>query len=171
MKTIVFKVMITLFLFMIGSLFNSNVYAENVNIVNKGFSLDELKGKSSFNYFIPKEITKYWNIELKYPEQVHKNMEKVQIHFLNREGTQLKVAIIESVATSNDIQSGEHGERVKINNINGVFHPLTPTKRIKDVHVQDGQLIWVQDGTMIELFSLRISKQELITIAQSMQNL
>lgn len=117
MKNIVFKVMIALFLFMSGSLFNSNVYAENVDIVNKGFSLDELKGKTSFNYFIPKEITKDWNIELKYPEQIHKNMEKVQIHFLNREGTQLKVAIIERAATSNDIQLGVHGERVRINNI------------------------------------------------------
>ncbi|ACM15815.1 hypothetical protein BCQ_PI081 (plasmid) [Bacillus cereus Q1] len=169
MKNIVFKVMIALFLFMSGSLFNSNVYAENVDIVNKGFSLDELKGKTSFNYFIPKEITKDWNMELKYPEQIHENMEKVQIHFLNREGTQLKVAIIERAATSNDIQLGVHGERVRINNINGVFHPLTPTKRIKDV--QGGQLMWIQDGTMIELFSSRISKQELITIAQSMQKL
>ncbi|AFQ13268.1 hypothetical protein BCK_27293 (plasmid) [Bacillus cereus FRI-35] len=169
MKNIVFKVMIALFLFMSGILFNSNVYAENVDIVNKGFSLDELKGKTSFNYFIPKEITKDWNMELKYPEQIHENMEKVQIHFLNREGTQLKVAIIERAATSNDIQLGVHGERVRINNINGVFHPLTPTKRIKDV--QGGQLMWIQDGTMIELFSSRISKQELITIAQSMQKL
>lgn len=99
MKHIVFKVMMALFLLMAGSLFNSNVYAENVDIVNKGFSLDELKGKTSFNCFIPKEITKVWNIELKYPEQVHKNMEKVQIHFLNKEGKQLKAAIIESVAT------------------------------------------------------------------------
>ena len=96
-------------------------------------------------------------------------MERVQIHFLNREGTQLKVAIIEKAATDNNIQPGVHGERVKINNINGVFHPLTPTKRIKDV--QGGQLMWVQDGTMIELFSSRISKQELITLAQSMQKL
>lgn len=96
-------------------------------------------------------------------------MEKVQMHFLNREGTQLKVAIIESAATGNDIQPGEHGERVKINNMNGVYYPLTPTKRIKDV--QGGQLIWRQNGTMIELFSSRISKQELITMAQSMQKL
>ncbi|MGG0650212.1 DUF4367 domain-containing protein [Bacillus mycoides] len=169
MKNIVFKLMIALFLFMTGSQFNINAYAENVNVVNKGFSLNELKGKTSFNCFIPKEIAKDWNIELKYPEQVHKNMEKVQIHFLNRTGTQLKVAIIESAATANNIQPGEHGERVKINNMNGVFHPLTPTKRIKDV--QGGQLMWVQDGTMIELFSSRISKQELITIAQSMQKL
>ncbi|WP_142392223.1 DUF4367 domain-containing protein, partial [Bacillus thuringiensis] len=62
-----------------------------------------------------------------------------------------------------------HRERVKINNINGMFYPLTSTKRIKDV--QGGQLMWVQDGTMIELFSSRISKQELITIAQSMEKL
>ncbi|PER39590.1 hypothetical protein COL26_34025 [Bacillus thuringiensis] len=169
MKNIVFKVMAALFLFMTGSLFNSNVYAENVDMVNKGFSLDELKGQTSFNCFIPKEIAKDWNIELKYPEQVHENMERVQIHFLNKTGTQLKVAIIESAATGKDIQPGEHGERVKINNINGVFHPLTPTKRSKDV--KGGQLMWVQDGTMIELFSSRISKQELITIAQSMQKL
>lgn len=74
-------------------------------------------------------------------------MKKVQIHFLNREGAQLKVAIIESAATGNDIQLEGHGERVKINNMNGVFHPLIPTKRIKDV----------QDGTMIELFSSRIN--------------
>ncbi|MDA2638115.1 DUF4367 domain-containing protein [Bacillus cereus] len=169
MKNIVFKVMAALFLFMTGSLFNSDVHAENMDMVNKGFSLNELKGQTSFNCFVPKEIAKDWNIELKYPEQVHKNMEKVQIHFLNREGTQLKVAIIESAATDKDIQPGEHGERVKINKINGVFHPLTPTKRIKDV--QGGQLMWVQDGTMIELFSSRISKQELITIAQFMQKL
>ena len=95
MKNIVFKLMTVLFLFMTASLFNSNVYAENVDIVNKGFSLNELKGKTSFNCFIPKEIAKDWSIELKYPEQVHKNMEKLQLHFLNREGTQLKVAIIE----------------------------------------------------------------------------
>lgn len=69
----------------------------------------------------------------------------------------------------NDIQPGEHGGRVKINNMNGVFHTLTPTKRIKDV--PGGHLMWGQDGTMIELFSSRISKQELITMAQSMQKL
>ncbi|HHL0973393.1 TPA: DUF4367 domain-containing protein [Bacillus cereus] len=169
MKNIIFKLMIALFVFMTGSPYHINVYAENMDVVNKGFSLNELKGKTSFNCFIPKEIAKDWNIELKYPKQVHKNMKKVQIHFLNRTGTQLKVAIIESAAIDKGIQPGEHGERVKINNINGVFHPLTPTKRIKDV--QGGQLMWVQDGTMIELFSSRISKQELITIAQSMQKL
>lgn len=169
MKNIIFKLMIVLFVFMAGSLCHINVYAENMDIVNNGFSLNELKGKTSFNFLIPKEIAKDWNIELKYPEQVHKNMEKVQIHFLNRAGTQLKVAIIESTVTGNDIQPGQHGERVKINNIDGVFHPLTPTKRIKDV--QGGQLMWVQDGTMIELFSSRISKKELITIAQSMRKL
>ncbi|PFU19427.1 DUF4367 domain-containing protein [Bacillus cereus] len=169
MQNIVFKLMIALFVFMPGSQFHINAYAENVDVVNKGFSLNELKGKTSFNCFIPKEIAKDWNIELKYPEQVHKNMEKVQIHFLNRKGTQLKVAIIESAAIGNDIQLGEHGERMKINNMNGVYYPLTSTKRIKDV--QGGQLIWGQNGTMIELYSSRISKQELITMAQSMQKL
>lgn len=169
MQNIVFKLMIALFVFMPGSQFNIDAYAESMEVVNKRFSLDELKGKISFNCFIPKNIAKDWNIELKYPEQVHKKMEKVQIHFLNRAGTQLKVAIIESAATGNDIQPGEHGERVKINKINGVFHPLTPTKRIKDL--QGGQLIWVQDGTMITLFSSRISKQELMKIAYSMQKL
>lgn len=92
-----------------------------------------------------------WNIELKYPEQVHKNIKKYKYIFLNREGTQLKVAIVESATTDKDIQSGEHGKRVKINNLNGVFHPLTPTKRIKVV--QSRQLMWLQNGTMIELFS------------------
>ena len=46
---------------------------------------------------------------------------------------------------------------------------VNTNERIKDV--QGGHLMWVQDGTMIELFSSRISKQELITIAQSMQKL
>ncbi|KIQ78000.1 hypothetical protein RW25_28585 [Bacillus sp. L_1B0_8] len=50
--------------------------------------------------------------------------------------------------------------------LNSVFHPLTPTKRIKDI--QGGQLMWVQDGTMIKLFSSRISKKELIKKVQSM---
>lgn len=169
MQNIVFKLMIALFVFMPGIQFNIDAYAGSMEVVNKRFSLDELKGKTSFNCFIPKKIAKDWNIELKYPEQVHKKMEKVQIHFLNRAGTQLKVAIIESAATGNDIQPGEHGERVKINKINGVFHPLTPTKRMKDL--QGGQLIWVQDGTLITLFSSRISKQELMKIAYSMQKL
>lgn len=101
--------------------------------------------------------------------QSNENKREKVLHFLNRAGTQLKVAIIKSAATGNDIQPEGHGERVKINNINGVFHPLIPTKRIKDV--QGGRLMWVQDGTMIELFSSRISKQELITIAQSMRKL
>lgn len=99
MQNIVFKLMIALFVFMPGSQFHINAYAKNVDLVNTGFSLNELKGKASFNCFIPKEIAKDWNIELKYLEQVHKNMEKVQIHFLNSEGTQLKVAIIESGGT------------------------------------------------------------------------
>lgn len=81
MKNIIFKLMIALFVFMTGSPYHINVYAENMDVVNKGFSLNELKGKTSFNCFIPKEIAKDWNIELKYPEQVHKNMKKVQIHF------------------------------------------------------------------------------------------
>lgn len=54
--------MIALFVFMPGSQFHINAYAENVDVVNKGFSLNELKGKTSFNCFIPKEIAKDWNI-------------------------------------------------------------------------------------------------------------
>ncbi|PHE27948.1 hypothetical protein COF51_28855 [Bacillus pseudomycoides] len=169
MKNIVFKLMITLFMAMICIHFNTSVYAENIERANKEFSLKELKGKTSFNCFIPTDIAKDWSIELKHPEQVQENMERIQIHFLNRAGTQLKVAIIESTAKNTDIEPGEHGERVKIKNMNGVFHPLTPTKRIKDV--QGGQLIWVQEGTMITLFSSRISKEELIEIAKSMQKI
>lgn len=86
MKSIVFKLMIALFAFITDSQFHIDAYAENKEIVNKGFSLNELKGKNSLNCFIPKEIAKGWNIELKYPEQVHKNIGKVQIHFLNRTG-------------------------------------------------------------------------------------
>ncbi|MGA4467106.1 DUF4367 domain-containing protein [Bacillus bombysepticus] len=169
MRNKVFKLMIAMFIFMTCSQLSINVYAENMDMVNKEFSLEKLKGKTSFHCFIPKEIAKHSNIELKYPEQVHKNVKKVQIHFLNKTGTQLKVAVIESAAKDHDIQTGEHGERVKINSMTGVFYPLTPTKRIKDV--PGGQLMWLQDGTMIELFSSRISKQELIKIAQSMQEL
>ncbi|PDY47451.1 DUF4367 domain-containing protein [Bacillus pseudomycoides] len=169
MKNIVLKVIIAIFIFIICSQFNTSIYAKSIETTNQNFSLKQLKGKTSFNCFIPTDIKKDWNTELKYPEQVQENMERVQIHFLNKAGTQLKVAIIESTAKSPDIALGEHGERVKIKNMNGVFHPLAPTKRIKDV--QGGQLIWVQEGTMITLFSSRISKEELIKIAQSMQKI
>ncbi|PFK18830.1 DUF4367 domain-containing protein [Bacillus cereus] len=169
MKNIVVKLIIVFFIFILCSHFNASIYAESIKIANKNFSLKQLKGKTSFNCFIPTDIAKDWNIELKYPEHVHKNMEKVQIHFLNKTGTQLKVAIIENSAKNIDIQPGDHGEIVRIKNINGVFHRLTPTKRIKDV--QGGQLIWIQDGTIITLFSSRISKEELIKVAKSMQKI
>ncbi|MBJ8031755.1 DUF4367 domain-containing protein [Bacillus cereus group sp. N21] len=169
MKNIVLKLVIALFIFTICNHFNTSIYAESIEMANKNFSLKQLKGKTSFNCFIPTDIAKDWNIELKYPEHVHENMKKVQIHFLNKTGTQLKVAIVENAAENTDIQPGDHGEIVKIKNINGVFHPLTTTKRIKDV--QGGQLIWIQDGTMITLFSSRISKEELIKVAKSMQKI
>ncbi|MFD3447086.1 DUF4367 domain-containing protein [Microbacteriaceae bacterium 4G12] len=164
MKNIACKLMIALFVVVICSHLNISVYAEN-----NDFSLKELKGKTSFNCFIPTDIPKYWNVELKYPEQVHANMKEIQIHFFNKAGTQLELTVNEKSAANTIVEPYEHEERVKIKNMNGVFHPITPTKRIKDV--QGGQLIWVQDGTMITLFSLRISKQELMKIAQSMQKL
>lgn len=164
MKNIACKLMIALFVVVICSHLNIGVYAENIN-----FSLKELKGKTSFNCFIPTDIPKHWNVELKYPEQVHANMEKIQIHFLNKAGTELELAVIEKSAVNANIEPYEHEEKVKIKNMNGVFRRLTPTKR--DKNVQGGQLIWAQDGTIITLFSSRISKQELMKIAQSMQKL
>lgn len=169
MKNIFLKVIISLFLFAICSNSVTSIYAESTEMSNKTFSVKQLKGKTSFNCFIPTEIAKDWKVELKYPKHVHENMWKVQIHFLDRTGTKLKVAVIEKTAKRNDIQSGDHKKRVKVKNIDGVFHPLIPTKRIKDV--KGGQLTWVQDGTIITLFSSRISKEELITIAKSMKKI
>ncbi|NCT40005.1 DUF4367 domain-containing protein [Bacillus sp. EB93] len=47
----------------------------------------------------------------------------------------------------------------------GVFHALTPTEKEKDV--QGGTLSWIQDGTVITIFSSRLSKEKLIEIASS----
>ncbi|MGE1027347.1 hypothetical protein ACQGS6_25825 [Bacillus sp. GMs2/2] len=41
MKNIVFKLMIALFVFMSGSQFHIDAYAENVDVVNNGFSHEE----------------------------------------------------------------------------------------------------------------------------------
>ena len=81
MQNIIFKLMIALFVFMPGSQFHINAYTENVDVVNKGFSLNELKGKTSFNCFIPKEIAKDWNIELKYPSKYIKIWRKYKYIF------------------------------------------------------------------------------------------
>ncbi len=74
MKNIFLKVIISLFLFAICSNSVTSIYAESTEMSNKTFSVKQLKGKTSFNCFIPTEIAKDWKVELKYPKHVHENM-------------------------------------------------------------------------------------------------
>lgn len=126
----------------------------------------KMKSKTTFTFLLPTNIPKDWRLEIKEPEQIKDNANKIQLHFLDKTSTDLKVAITESKAKEDFKELEDYGENVKIKDKIGVFHAVTSTKKIK---VQGGTLSWIQDGTLVSLFSLSLSKSELIKLANAME--
>ncbi|MEH6892702.1 DUF4367 domain-containing protein [Bacillus sp. JJ864] len=167
MKKIHFTVMACILLILSNFFISISVYAHDTGIRKGNFKVNQLNGKTSFNLLIPSKVPNNWVVELKYPDKIYNHMERVQMHYLDETKTQLKLAVIEKKAKQNFTELEDYGINVKIKDKIAVFHPLTPTKRIKDV--QGGTLSWIQNGTLITLFSSRISKEDLIKIAESME--
>ncbi|MFI8710267.1 DUF4367 domain-containing protein [Bacillus sp. NPDC077411] len=165
MKKILFTFIICVLLFLNKS--PINVHAHNIEVSKENFTINQLNGKTNFNLLIPSKVSNKWVVELKYPEKIYQHMDKIQIHYFDETRSQLKLAVIEKKEKEDFAELEDYGINVKIKDKIAVFHPLTPTKRIKDV--QGGTLSWIQNGTLITLFSSRISKEELIKIAESMK--
>ncbi|CAK6481393.1 DUF4367 domain-containing protein [Peribacillus castrilensis] len=130
--------------------------------------LNKIKKSTDFNLLLPSEdISKEWVLEIKNPENESNKVNFVHLNYLDKTDTFLKVSITETKAKNDFKELDDYGETVKIKDMLGVFHALTPTEKEKDV--QGGTLSWIQDGTVITIFSSRLSKEKLIEIASSME--
>ncbi|SHS66780.1 Outer membrane lipoprotein-sorting protein [Mycobacteroides abscessus subsp. abscessus] len=130
---------------------------------NEITQLEEIKGKTDFKLIIPTDIPKDWVLEIKEPTEITENVQLVRLNYLDKTDTYLKVSITESKSNG---KLDDFGEKLNIEGTQALFQKLTPTERYKDV--TGGTLMWIQDDTLVSIFSSRLPKSELIKISESM---
>lgn len=128
--------------------------------------VEKFKDKTDFKFIMPTKLPKDWILEIKEPTEESKESEKIQLvrlNYLDKTDTYLMVSIAE---TKSNGKLDDFGENLKIKGINAIFQKLLPTEKYKEV--TGGTLMWIQGDTLISLFSSRLSKAELVQIAESM---
>ncbi|MEJ8548851.1 DUF4367 domain-containing protein [Brevibacillus borstelensis] len=159
--------------FMITSIFFSDVrinatgVSESQNDAER--ELRQIRKKVDFQILLPENASQKWGLEIKtYPQGVTDKIKKIRLHYLDENNENLMIGIGQSKAYPNESVELPHGTKVMINGNLGYFSEWGgPTINQKKVPI--GGLLWVQNGTFIELNSSSLSKDEMIKIANSMK--
>jgi hypothetical protein len=118
-----------------------------------------------FRIFIPSKIPADWSLKM-----IATN--DISLHYIDKKSLQLKFGIDESKSYSSWTKDvGKTAEKVKIKKMEGYFQKWD--ERVLVIKGQDkvkgGLLTWVQEGTLIEMYSFHLSKRQMLKIAKSMK--
>lgn len=128
--------------------------------------LSQIKNKTNFEFLLPINLNKDWIVEV-YDVNINKNkIDEIKLHYFDKNDN-LKLSIVEKKAKMDFKELEDYGENIKLSDTIAVFHALSPTNKYKDI--QGGTLSWIQDGTLISIYSSRLTKDELINISKTVK--
>lgn len=148
------------------------VQAEEIKYNHNSITIPEIKQNVNFNVLVPKNGPNDWTLEIKtYPSETKVNITSFALHYMDKNDEQMMVRI-EQIKDSMK-QPEYHGPNTKTVNINGYSGYLTKWRDGEVDHegeiVIGGTLQWTQEGTYIEMYSLRIPMEKMLEIARSMK--
>ncbi|EEM44230.1 DUF4367 domain-containing protein [Bacillus cereus] len=130
---------------------------------NKGILLSEVKKKAEFKVLTPQEFLGNWSLVIKpYPSERSSKIDKIRLTYVDKSLKDYMMLGIEQRKADTSLLENR-GEVVKIKNSKGLFEAW------EGGSPKGGILRWVQSGTYIEMHSSKLTKKEMLGLAQSMQ--
>ncbi|MDQ6600819.1 DUF4367 domain-containing protein [Bacillus salipaludis] len=137
--------------------------AEGIKYNHNCKTISEIKKEVDFTVLTPKKIPDDWTLDTK-------TSPWLMLHYMDSKDTKLMVAIHlrRGYQLSND--DFPYRLQVDINGNKGYFQEWDDSGEVDkngDI-ITGGLLNWVQNGTSVEMNSFRLSKEQMLEIARSM---
>lgn len=126
-------------------------------------TISEIKKEVDFTVLTPKRIPDDWTLEIK-------TSPWLMLHYMDSKDTKLMVGIHLRRGYRLSDDDFPNGQQVDINENKGYFQEWVDHGEVDkngDI-ITGGLLNWVQDGTTVEMNSSRLSKEQMLEIARSM---
>jgi hypothetical protein len=143
------------------------VSARELNYINETVTLVELKENMKFKVLEPKEIPPEWSLEIK----VHPRAVSFTMYFMDNKDVLPVLSIQQSKEKFLKQDIDRNLTDVKINNHKGFYEEWGSNIDHHGKIITGGILRWEQEGTYIEMSSVKIPKDIMIVIAKSLEEL
>ncbi|CAH2713855.1 hypothetical protein BACCIP111895_01009 [Neobacillus rhizosphaerae] len=139
------------------------IMAKEIKYNHNSITIPEIKKKVDFTVLIPKNIPADWTLDTK-------TSPWLMLHYMDSKDTKLMVAIHQKMGFSLSDDDFPYAHQVDINGNKGYFQKWIDSGKVdkNGDTITGGLLNWIQDGTFIEMNSSRLSEEEMLTIARSM---
>ncbi|WP_409250979.1 DUF4367 domain-containing protein [Bacillus sp. SCS-153A] len=138
--------------------------AKEIQYNHNSITISELKEEVDFSLLTPGKVPNGWTLEIK-------TSPWIMLHYMNKNDTKLMVAIHQKKANAITDDDLSKGHLVDINGRKGYFQDWSGNGKLNEKRtlVTGRLLVWIQDGTYVEMTSSSIAKKEMIKIARSMK--
>ena len=137
--------------------------AKEIKYNHNSKTISEIKKEVDFTVLTPKKIPDDWTLDTK-------TSPWIMVHNMDSKDTKLMVAIHQRTGFPLSDDDFPYSQQVDINGNKGYFQKLIDSGKVDkngDI-ITGGLLNWIQDGTFIEMNSSRLSEEEMLEIARSM---
>nr|WP_106779251.1 DUF4367 domain-containing protein [Lysinibacillus timonensis] len=126
-------------------------------------TISEIQSEVDFAILSPQRIPKDWTLDTK-------TSPWIMLHYMNSEDTKLMVSIHLRKGCKVPYDDSPYSQQVDINGNLGYFNEWVDSGEVDEngETITGGILYWAQDGTTVQMMSSRLSKEQMIDIARSM---
>ncbi|WP_312474934.1 DUF4367 domain-containing protein [Neobacillus sp.] len=137
--------------------------AQEIKYNHNSITISEIKKKVDFSVLTPNKIPVDWTLDTKITPWL-------MLHYMDSTDIKLMVAIHQKKGFPLSNDDFPLAEQVDISGNKGYFQKWVDSGEVdrNGDTITGGLLNWVQDGTFIEMNSSRLSKEEMLEIARSM---
>jgi len=137
--------------------------ANEIKYNHNSKTISEIQKEVDFRVLTPKRIPDDWTLEIK-------TSPWVRLHYMDSKDTKLMVLICLSKGFPLFDDDFPHRQQVNINGNKGYFQEWDDSGEVdkNGENINGGILNWVQEDTSVEMLSSRLSKEQMLEIARSM---
>ncbi|TQR16119.1 DUF4367 domain-containing protein [Psychrobacillus vulpis] len=139
------------------------IIAKEIKYNHNSKTISEIQKEVDFTVLTPKRIPDDWTLDTK-------TAPWIMLHYMDSKDTKLMVAIYLRKGFRLFDDDFPHRQKVDINGNKGYFQEWEESGEVDENgdNITGGLLNWVQDGTSVEMNSSRLSKEQMLEIARSM---
>jgi hypothetical protein len=139
------------------------IMAKEIKYNHNSKTISEIQKEVDFSVLTPKSIPDDWTLDTK-------TSPWIMLHYMDSKDTKLMVAINLRKGFRLSDDNFPYRQQVDIKENKGYFHEWEESGEVNKNGdtITGGILNWVQDGTSVEMNSSRLTKEQMLEIARSM---
>ncbi|MGG2027997.1 DUF4367 domain-containing protein [Gottfriedia sp. S16(2024)] len=156
------------------SISSTTAMAKEIKYNHNSITVPDIKNKVDFKVFTPQKVPGGWTLETKtYPWGEKEKFTYIRLHYMDTNDTKLIIGIEQRKQLRlQDERLESNSKQVEINGYKGYFKEWGNSGQLDNNHgelITGGLLSWNQEGTHIEIDSMRLTEEKMLEIARSMK--